>query len=281
MLRRTLVALVVCGAAWLCTAPVGAAEPSSGCGAAAPQSPPQTFEVAGRERKAIVVLPQHYDVNRRHAVIFAFHGRTSDNARARRYFGLERAADGPTIYVYPAALPDRSGRFAWADPGDPPDALRDFAVFDIILDRLASAYCVDLDAVYVVGHSLGASFANSLACAKAERIRGVATVAGGIAPSDCSGEVAALLLHNPQDQAVPLSEGERARDALLGQPGELIEPVRRRFAGFDCSRYGEAANPLLWCLHTQDFTSRGRFHPHQWPRGAAEAILTFFATLAG
>ena len=280
MLRRTLVALVVCGPAGLSGAPAGAAEPSSGCGAAS-QSPPPTFEVAGHERKAIVVLPQHYEADRPHTLIFAFHGRTSDNARARRYFGLERAADGPTIYVYPAALPDRSGRFTWADSGDPPDALRDFALFDVILDRIASAYCVDLDAVYVVGHSLGASFANSLACARAERIRGVATVAGGIAPSDCSGEVAALLLHNPQDQAVPLSEGERARDALLGQPGELIEPVRRRFAGFDCGRYGDAANPLLWCLHTQDFTSRGRFHPHQWPRGAAEAILTFFATLAG
>jgi polyhydroxybutyrate depolymerase len=280
MLRRTLVALVVCGPAGLSGAPAGAAEPSSGCGAA-PPTPPETFEIAGQERRAIVVLPQDYEADRRHALIFAFHGRTSDNARARRYFGLERAADGPTIYVYPAALPDRRGRFTWADSGDPPDALRDFALFDVILDRIASAYCVDLDAVYVVGHSLGASFANSLACARAERIRGVATVAGGIAPSDCSGEVAALLLHNPQDQAVPLSEGERARDALLGQPGELIEPVRRRFAGFDCSRYGEAANPLLWCLHTQDFTSRGRFHPHQWPRGAAEAILTFFATLAG
>jgi polyhydroxybutyrate depolymerase len=280
MLRCMRLALVVCGAAGLCTAPAGAAEPSSGC-AAPPQSAPQTFEVAGQERKAIVVLPQGYRADRPHALIFAFHGRTNDNARARRYFGLERAADRPTIYVYPAALPDRTGRFTWADPGDPPDALRDFALFDVMLDRIASAYCVDLDAVHVVGHSLGASFANSLACARADRIRGVATVAGGIAPSDCSGEVAALLLHNPRDQAVPLREGERARDVLLGRPGALTEPVRRRFAGFDCNRYGKAVNPLLWCLHTQNFTPRGRFYPHQWPGGAAEAIRTFFATLAG
>jgi polyhydroxybutyrate depolymerase len=280
MLRHTRLALVVCGAAWLCTAPVGAAEPSSGCGAP-PQTPPQTFEVAGQEREAIVVPPQDYRADRPHALIFAFHGRTNDNARARRYFGLERAADRPTIYVYPAALPDRTGRFTWADPGDPPDALRDFALFDVILDRIASTYCVDLDAVHVVGHSLGASFANSLACARADRIRGVAAVAGGIAPSDCAGEVAALLLHNPRDQAVALREGERARDVLLGRPGELTEPVRRRFAGFDCNRYGKEGNPLLWCLHTQDFTPRGRFYPHQWPRGATEAIRTFFATLAG
>jgi polyhydroxybutyrate depolymerase len=279
MLRPTLVALVVCGPVWLCTAPLGAAEPSAGCGTP-PQLPPQTFEVGGQERRAIVVLPDDYRADRPHALIFAFHGRTNDHVRARRYFGLEQAPNGPTIHVYPAGLPDRTGRFTWADPGDPPDALRDFALFDAILDRIASDYCVGLDAVYVVGHSLGASFATSLACARADRIRGIAAVAGGIAPSDCSGEVAALLLHNPRDRAVPLSEGERARDALLGEPGDLLEPLPRRFAGFDCNRYGNAVNPLLWCLHGQDFTPRGRFYPHQWPRGATATILRFFATLA-
>ena len=280
MSRRTLTALLICALAALSSAPAGAAERSSGCGAS-PPTPPQTFEVAGQERRAIVALPQDYRDDRPHALIFAFHGRTSDNARARRYFGLEQAADRPTIHVYPAGLRDRTGRFTWADPGDPPDALRDFALFDVMLDELTSAYCVDLDAVYAVGHSLGASFANSLACARAGRIRGVASVAGGIAPSDCSGEVAALLLHNPRDRAVPFSEGERARDALLGQPGDALASIPHRFAGFECNRYGDKANPLLWCAHAQDHTPQGRFYPHQWPRGAAEAILTFFATLAG
>jgi pimeloyl-ACP methyl ester carboxylesterase len=90
---------------------------------------------------------------------FAFHGRTNDNVQARRYFGLEEAAHGSTIFVYPAALPDRTGGFAWADPADPPDAVRDFELFDVILDRITSTYCIDLDPVYVVGHSLGAQHA--------------------------------------------------------------------------------------------------------------------------
>jgi poly(3-hydroxybutyrate) depolymerase len=50
-----------------------------------------------------------------------------------------------------------------------------------------------------MGHSLGASFANSLACARTDRFRAVAAVAGGITPSDCLREVAALLLHNRRD----------------------------------------------------------------------------------
>ena len=94
-------------------------EPSSGCGAPPPERPPETFHIGGRERHAIVVLPEEYRAEVPHALIFAFHGRTSPNAQARRYFGLEQAAERPAIYVYPAALTDRTGRFTWAEPGDP------------------------------------------------------------------------------------------------------------------------------------------------------------------
>jgi polyhydroxybutyrate depolymerase len=280
MLCRRLLTLIAFCTVGLAGADAIAAEPSSGCGAL-PTRPPETFHVAGGERHAIVVLPKEYRANRPHALVFAFHGRTNDNVQARHYFGLEKAAHGSTIYIYPAALRDRIGRFTWAEPGDPPDALRDYALFDVILHRITSAYCIDLDAVYVVGHSLGASFANSLACARAQRIRGVASVAGGIAPSDCSGAVAALLLHNPHDRAVPLSEGERARDVLLGRPGAVAKWVDRRIGAFGCRRYGNRENPLFWCLHTQDVTARGRYYPHQWPEGAAQGIVEFFDLLVG
>ena len=280
MLCRFLLTFLAFWTAGLAAAAAMATEPSSGCGAPMAR-PPETFHVAGRERHALVVLPEAYRANRPHALVFAFHGRTNDNARARRYFGLEEAAHGSTIFVYPAALPDRTGGFAWADPADPPDALRDFELFDVILDRITSTYCIDLDAVYVVGHSLGASFANSLACARAQRIRAVASVAGGITPSHCSGEVAALLLHNPRDRAVPLSEGQRARDVLLGDPGDEDEWDRRRIGAFECRRYGDAENPLFWCLHAQDVTPRGRYYPHQWPEGGTQAIIAFFDMLLG
>jgi polyhydroxybutyrate depolymerase len=277
---RIVLALVTSFAAGLAAPDTIVAAASSGCGAPL-ERPPETLHVAGRERHAIVVLPEAYRANRPHALVFAFHGRTNDNARARRYFGLEQAAHGPTIYVYPAALSDRSGRFTWADPGDPPDALRDFALFDALLERLASAYCIELEAVFVVGHSLGASFANSLGCARADRIRAVASVAGGIAPSDCSGAVAALLLHNPRDRAVPLSEGQRARDVLLGDPGDEGKWARRRIGTFECRRYRDEENPLFWCLHAQDVTASGSYYPHQWPEGAAQGITAFFDLLVG
>ena len=112
------------------------------------------------------MLPSPYQRGRPYPLIVAFHGRTNTNAQARDYFGLEATASPPAIFVYPAGLRDASGQFTWSDPGDQSGALRDFALFDTIVSDLAERFCVDLDAVFVVGHSLGASFANSLACAR-------------------------------------------------------------------------------------------------------------------
>lgn len=248
---------------------VHAAEPSSGCGRAPPAAPPAQFEVAGQPSRAIVVPPPGYHASRPYPLVFAFHGRTNSAAQVRDYFGLEVAAL-PAILVYPVGRLEASGRFTWSDPG--------IALFDILLERLAARYCVDRAAVFVVGHSLGASFANSLACARADRIRGVASVAGGIDGGHCAGTVAALLLHNPLDEAVPVTEGLRARSALLGRRPAVGPPLALE-GGFACAQDRAGADPLLWCLHHESLNRRGRFYPHQWPTDAGATIMAFFADL--
>jgi polyhydroxybutyrate depolymerase len=151
----------------------------------------------------------------------------------------------------------------------------------VILRQINSSYCIDLAAVYVVGHSLGASFAKSLARARAQRIRGVAAVAGGITPSDCSDAIAALLLHNPHDRAVPLSESRRGPGYPPWLPGQRGNAVHVRIAAFQCRRYGAEEGPALGCLHRQDITPRGRYYRHQWPQGVPQAIIEFFDMLLG
>jgi len=241
-----------------------------------PTQIPAVFAVAGSERQAIVVLPPGYRSDRPVPLVFAFHGRTNDNARLRRYLDLEQAAHTEAIFVYPAALRDRTGGFTWATPdGSSPDVL----LFDHILANLERAYCVDRSAIFLVGHSLGASFANSLACARADEIRGVATVAGGIGLSRCTGRVAALLLHNPNDDLVPLAQGEHARDILLGAPLPASWPISEILDNFACQRAGGTVTPVRWCLHHQDLTPNGRYYPHQWPQGASQLIMAFFADL--
>jgi polyhydroxybutyrate depolymerase len=134
--------------------------------------------------------------------------------------------------------------------------------------------------VVMLGHSLGASFANSLACARAIEIGGFATVAGGIDQQHCAGRAPGILFHNPQDDLVPIAEGQRARDVLLGAAMAASRPVNEIIAGFPCQRVGSVRTLLLWCLYQQVRTSKGRYFPHQWPEGASRLIMSFFAGVA-
>ena len=272
------------GALWLWLAALTAAGPvlagglAPGCGQPAPATPPTSFTVAGDERRAIVVVPGDYRPGRPTALVVAFHGRTTDNARFRGYLELEPAAGEPTLFVYPAARAEGPSRYSWAGrDGHSPD----LALFDGILAGMERRYCIDRGRIFLVGHSLGASFANSVACARADMVGGLASVAGGISLSRCAGRVPSMLLHNPRDRLVPLAEGQRARDVLLGAPMQAGWPVSETLGNFACQRAGDPLTPILWCLSEQDYSSRGRFYPHQWPPGASRLIMSFFAALPG
>ena len=124
-----------------------------------------------------------------------------------------------TIFVYPAGLIAADGKYSWYERSDQRGQLRDFAFFDALLEAFSADYCIDLDQIFAVGHSLGASFANSLGCARGSVIRGVGTVAGRVWDIKCSGPAAAIIMHNPNDDLVPMSRGLIARDWALAQNG--------------------------------------------------------------
>ncbi|HEX6144463.1 MAG TPA: hypothetical protein VFZ01_17220, partial [Geminicoccaceae bacterium] len=186
------------------------------------------------------------------------------------------------IFVYPQALPAGPSAFAWSDPGDAPDELRDYALFDAIVRRFDAGYCIDRGRIFAVGHSLGAWFANSLACARGDVLRAIGTLGGSISPGACRGEVAAILLHNPEDRLVPVAQGLSVRDHLLEQNRLRLGGYGIDHAGFRCTRYAfqGTLHPVLWCAHDRDRTPGGRYYPHQWPGGAGEAIMRFFEALA-
>lgn len=254
---------------------------STGCTAEVPPLPPAALEVDDERRPLIVALPPDYRPDRPHALVIAFHGRTSPSATVRRYYGLEEAAGEPTIFVYPSALKGADGGFIWSDPDDPPDRLRGFALFDAIIRTMDRLYCIDRRRIFAVGHSLGAWFANSLACARGDVLRAIGTVAGAVTPSSCRGNVAAILFHNPKDRLVPITLGRAARDLLASENGLPDGGSAVEFEGFACTRYGDGldAPPVLWCPYSQSRTPSGRYYPHRWPAGAGAAIMRFFGSL--
>jgi len=258
------------------------AQISQGCGRQAPTAPLSHVGVSGRRRQVILVVPKDYDVSQPQRLVFAFHGRTNDNAKVRGYYDLERHAAPSTLFVYPLGLKDQNGHFTWSSSRDQAHALRDYAFFDALLTEIGKRYCVALNHIYIVGHSMGAWFGNSLACARAAQIRAVATLGGGISASACHGPVAAMIIHNPNDRLVPFASGQRARDTFLKHNG-LLKARAAPLAThpLNCRRYGSltADNPVLWCPHERDYTWRGKYYPHNWPRVTGQAIIAFFAAL--
>ncbi|MGZ9052670.1 MAG: alpha/beta hydrolase family esterase [Rhodoplanes sp.] len=241
----------------------------------------------GRRRDLITVVPAPYDAHKPHDLVVAFHGMTNSNADARSYFDLEDHAPRPAVFVYPSGLPAGEGRRSWSDPADSAAELRDYALFDAIVARLEREYCIDRRRVFAVGHSLGAWFVNSLGCARGKVLRGIGTVAGGISASECTGPVAAVVVHNPNDRLVDFARGEEVRDLLLRRNG-LAEDSSQPEAGaehltehLNCVRYGgpDHRHPVLWCPHARDWTRRGRYYPHQWPQETGAIIMTFFGAL--
>ena len=244
---------------------------------------PDHLVVDGRERTFLARVPDASSGAPRDLVI-AFHGRTNDAAQVRRYFGLDEALP-EAIIVYPRALPNGPGSFAWAEPGDPPDRLRDFAFVDALIAAVGRAACIDFDRVFVVGHSLGAYFANDVACRMGDRVRAVASVAGGLQGDGCVGGAAALLVHHPDDRLVGIDAGIAARNAFRSANGLPAAPAVPAKEGplelLRCERHGQAnaANPVVWCPRDDATTPRGGYDHHTWPVGAAAAIAAFFTSL--
>ena len=254
---------------------------AANCSAVTPDTHPSSVKIDGQDRPFILVLPANYQATKSYRLVFAFHGRTNTNKQVRSYFNLESVSRQDTIFVYPSATTDQKGRNHWWRKTDKANALRGYELFDKILTSLKTSYCIDSNKIYLIGHSLGATFANSLACARAEKIRAVISVAGGIRGATCKGKVAAMLIHNPKDELVKISDGVRARDQFL-QINQLTDiPISTEPQSLNCLRYGKInePNPVIWCEHHQDYNGHKRYYPHNWPAQTAKAAFDFFEGL--
>lgn len=254
---------------------------SVGCGVQPPSSAPSTFTVDGVEREAIVVIPSDYDPDKPMPILFAFHGRTSPNTQVRQYYRFEDVGEDEAIFVYPEGLTSGSS-FTWSDSGDSSDDLRDYEFFDVMLEELSESYCINLDEIYAAGHSLGAWFVNSLACARGDVLRGVATLGGARSESDCTGPVAVMQWHNPNDEHAPFYTGEAARDNYLEQNQCSTENVVVEPSFGSCVEYINCLEdaPVVWCPHTNDYDSYAHeYYPHNWPKEAGEYMWEFLREL--
>lgn len=253
---------------------------SRGCTASAPSNPPSSVTARGVARDIITYVPADYRAEEPRGLIVAFHGRTNSAREVRGYLELERYGR-EYIIVYPQALTNGGGTYHWANAGDPKDDLRDFALFDAVTKEIGDMYCINENEIFVVGYSLGAWFANAVACARSDVVRGMASLGGSSPYMECDAPVAAMILHNPKDTLASVLGGEQARDMFLrANACDGTPPVAQHPEHLRCVRHSCAADPVLWCPHTVDEAWWDKsYYPHVWPRGTAEHILQFFRSL--
>jgi polyhydroxybutyrate depolymerase len=254
----------------------GAPPPTGTAGCGMPGSPGVTtvsIDVDGTEREYLVVIPDGYDPATPLPLVFAWHGRGSTHEQARLYFGLEAAAAGGALFIYPQGLPVESmgGQSGWDLA---PEGI-DVAFFDAMLAAAQASLCIDPARVFSSGHSFGGYITNALGCFRAADLRAIGSVAGGPAFGDCEPDerVAALLVHGSLDAIVPIEQGMLARDQLVmrNECADTSMPVDPEpcvardgcLPGYD----------VWWCEH--DIPD---FDGHTWPSFAPDAIWGFFAS---
>ena len=193
---KKLTILVLVGLFWLTASAVTLAAPIS-----------ETLKAGGDLRSYWLVRPEGIEKAKPTPLLLVLHGSagSGEDMMTVTRRGFERLADKEKfVVVYPDALERR-----WNDQGGTVD---DVGFLLAIVDKLVADGLVDKSRVYVAGISNGGMMAQRLACEQADRIAGIATVAGGM-PTGLTGTckparaLPVLVIHGTEDPIVPWAGG--------------------------------------------------------------------------
>lgn len=218
----TLAAGLITTSASGATGTPGASATTEGCGKApALTSGTRTITSSGKSRTYILSIPDGYDRDRPHRVVFGFHwlgGTANDVATGQTvqrdvwsYYGLKRLAGSSTIFVAPQGFNN-----GWANNGG-----EDITLVDDIVRQLDAGLCVDTAQRFATGFSYGGAMSYSVACSRPTVFRAVAVIAGGVL-SGCAGgtqPIAYLGIHGLRDSVLNISGGRSMRDRFVRNNG--------------------------------------------------------------
>lgn len=276
--------------------PMPMVRPSAGCGQVEPHLRGGEWiramdfgPAAGGVRGFFVTVPQRYDPTVPSRLIFGYPGTDWLGGQIRDYLSIESGL-GNEIFVYPDPLWRDFGN--WGNRGGwqlGPNGFNatgdeDLEFTSALLDHMQDNYCIDLDRVFVTGHSWGGDMAHVVSCFLGDRVRASAPAAanspywfrGPGDPLECAGQTAVWTFFGIADDhfnlPTPGSYGAEGRDFWLEQSNcigvEAAEPLE--FGPQEqCFEYLGCDVPTRYCLY-------GPEARHQIPRYFGAAIMDFF-----
>lgn len=212
---------------------------------------PMKIRVHDQDRTYNLRIPSTYDSNRTYPIIFLWHGAGGTGSSGG--LNIERSAGDDAILVSADGLNN-----FW----NPRTNSSDLSFFDTMLETVSNQYCIDSHRIFSYGFSVGGSFSNLLACERGDVLRASAAIASGLLSNACKGKVATWLLHDVNDDAVPITKGMAVRDRAIVENGCSTNTVGD---GNGCVRYkGCDATPVVWC-ESKGFghNIRGDYAPEQ------------------
>ena len=216
--------------------------PSTGCGALQQNTllkhtgnfMPRTIQVLDQARRYHLRVPSDYDPSRAYSLIFRWHGAGGNGLSGG--LNIEYSAKNDAIIVSADGMNN-----VW----DVKTGSADLAFFDNMLQTISSQYCIDNKRIFSYGFSVGGSFSNLLACERSDVLRASAAVASGLLSDACKGKVATWLLHDINDEVVPISKGKAVLERVTAANGCNANTADE---GNGCVRYaGCDAAPVVWC----------------------------------
>lgn len=180
----------------------------------------RTLAVGGVTRTYRLYAPLSLDRNRPAPLVIVMGGVGNNGDSMVQATGFDQAADaGDFVVAYADGVNDtwNAGYCCFGRATSGPD---DVAFLDRLIDDVGSIRNVDPARVFATGVSAGGMMAYRLACALADRIAGVGSVAGAMVLDDChpSRPVSVIEIHGTADGEVPYEGGHTAGGATQDSP---------------------------------------------------------------
>ena len=202
------------------------------------------LRVGALERSYEIDLPPRHDCGRPLPVVIVFHGGggSADSVRRQSRMSVKGEAEG-FIAVYPQGSGGIAGKLKTWNAGTccghaMQQRIDEIAFVAALLDALSATVTIDRARVYATGISNGGMMAYEVACALADRVAGIAVVAGEMTALDrCrpTRPLPVLVIHGSADRNLPIDGG-------VGAKAFAVHEVRSVASAIDFWRRHDGCN---------------------------------------